>query len=283
MNDRRVLVTSCNMRFADGAEALLRSARTCHPEMECVCYVPTEDVQVLSGRFAGLASVRPFPNIVRGVPEKNLANVGRLFVVVPDADVAAYVDADVVFCRPAPELWEVPPGSVNAVRDASIAVSNNMAGENRDRFVRQFPEVASHKGANMGIFALRPSEWRDLAVRFQKVLTEGQYSYDYIIDQPILNALFSSRFNWLPLEFNAHGLFDARAPRGVRLVHFTGKVKPWMPQFPRHEPAYWFWLRYGVQGAGRAHLMAIAAWIAICSPKRWAGRRFRAWLNARGH
>jgi len=167
---------------------------------------------------------------------------------------------------------------VNAVRDTSIMVANNLAGPNRDLFVRQFPDVASHKGANMGVFGLRPSDWKDLPQRFSRALVDGGFGYDYIIDQPLLNALIAPHFHWLPFEFNAHCLFDNRISRDVRLVHFTGGgAKPWQAGFPKHEPAYWYWLKYGEQEQSAARLMISALGILLHTPKRLLGRKIREW------
>ncbi|MEI8140545.1 MAG: glycosyltransferase [bacterium] len=281
MKYKRVLVTSCDLRFAEGAEGLLRSVRHCHPEVASICYVPLREVDALVARLGLLARVEAFPVTIEGVPDRSQVTVGRLFAVVPDADAVVYADADVVFCRPAPELWDIEPGKVNAVQDTSRIISDNLAGVNRELFVRQFPEVAFQKGANSGVLGLRPQDWKDLPQRFSDALVKGGFQYEPIIDQPMLNALFAPNFRWLPFEYNSHCLFDRRVPRNVRLVHFTGGVKkPWQPGFPKHEPAYWYWLKYGSSPRpSRGHLLLAALWIAVSTPKRKVGQCVRFLLG----
>ncbi len=279
-NPTCALVTSCDVAFVEGASALLMSVRRLHPEVRRYCFVPPGQVAAIGERLGSLAQVRAFPRRIKGVPDDRLINVGRLFVVAPPEDVSVYMDADVVMCRPAPEWWRLQPGKVNAVPDSSRQVSDNVAGKDRDKFTRQYPEVATRKGFNAGVFGLAPREWPDLAERFEDALEAGGYAYSYIIDQPLLNAIIQPRVNWLPFGFNAHGLFDNHIPCDVRAVHFTSSPKPWMKTYPRHEPGYWYWLKYGTPRAGCVRLLAMAAWIAVCSPKRWAGRRFRIWRNA---
>jgi hypothetical protein len=159
-------------------------------------------------------------------------------------------------------------------------VANNLSGENRCSFLKNYPEVAALKGANMGVFGLRPSEWRDLPQRFSDALIGGGFQYDYIIDQPLLNAIFYRHFKWLPFTYNAHCLFDNKIPHGVRLVHFTGGgAKPWQVGFPQHEPAYWFWLKYGKQECRMSRLTIAALRIALHAPKRFLGRKLKQLLG----
>lgn len=275
MNETRALVTSCNGRFAPGAEALLRSAARFQPEVARYCFVPPDEYEALKTRLEYVAHVLPFPEVVHGIPRGNMVNVGRLFVVVPDVDVAAYIDADAVLCAPCDALWAVPPGGVNAIPDASMCVAHNMALVNRPAFVACHPEVARKRGVNTGVFALRRRDWLDLPARFEALMAEGRYHYDVVIDQPLLNALFAGHLHLLPSGYNAHGLWDRPVPRDVRIIHFTGYCKPWMREFPHHEPAYWWWLKYGLPRAGRWRLFLAALWIVLWSPKRMAGRILR--------
>lgn len=273
---KRVLVTSCDAKFVDGAAALLRSAKRHHPDIERICFVPPAEYAAKAVRLGDLAEIRPFPFKVKGVPDNRQANVARVFAATVDADVVAYIDSDVVFAGPAPELWEVPAGKVNAVADDSVVIGNNLAGDNLALYKKQCPAMAAKKGVNTGVFALRSPEWKDLPGLFEDALLNGGYQYESIIDQPILNGLFDGRINLIPRVFNAHGLFDQLPPKGVRLVHFTGKTKPWQSAFPKHEPAYWYWLKHGApEPAGWLKLSCCALWIALVTPKRMLGRLWR--------
>lgn len=277
MSETRALVTSCNERFAPGAEALLRSAARYHPDIDRYCFVPADECEALKARMGDVARVLPFPDVVRGIPAANMVNVGRLFVIVPDVDVAAYVDADAILCAPCDALWDVQPGRVNATPDAALCVAHNMALVNRPAFVARHPEVAGQRGVNAGVFALRRREWLDLPDRFEALMKEGRYRYDVVIDQPLLNALFAGHLHYLPAGYNAHGLWDRRVPRDVRIIHFTGYCKPWMPDFPRHEPAYWWWLKHGLPRSSGWQLFLASLRIALWAPKRALGRLVRQW------
>ena len=193
----------------------------------------------------------------------------------PPEDIVAYMDADVLMCRPAPEIWQVADGCVTAIPDSSGQVSDNVPGDDRATFTRMFPDTAGCKGFNGGVFALRPTEWRDLITRFEGILSDGAFTYNYIMDQPMLNALIQPHVRLLPFAFNAHCLFDNRIPYGVRTLHFTSSPKPWMAEFPRHEPAYWYWLKYGLPQASRCTLHAAALRIAVLTPRRLLGRKLR--------
>ena len=275
MTESRALVTSCNKLFAPGAEALLRSAARFHPDIARYCYVPQDELDELRERLGSLAHVEACPEVIQGIPKENMTNVGRLFVTVPDVDVAAYIDADALICAPCERLWEVAPGRVNAVADSAICVANNLSDANRQFFVERYPQVALHKGVNAGVFALRKKDWPDLAASFERMMIEGGYRYDTILDQPILNVVFAGRIDLLPFEYNAHGLWDNSMPRGVKIVHYTGRCKPWMKGFPRHEPAYWCWLKYGQSGVGAGYLACMKLWVIANWPRRVVSRCLR--------
>ena len=268
MNETRALVTSCNSAFAPGAEALLRSAARFMPDVARYCYVPQDELDGLRERLGHLARVEACPEVIHGIPKENMANVGRLFVTVPDVDVAAYIDADALICAPCERLWEVAPGRVNAVSDSAICVANNLSDANRGYFVDKYPQVALHKGINAGVFALRKKDWPDLSSLFAQMMVSGGYRYDTILDQPILNVLFAQRIDLLPFEYNAHGLWDNHIPKGVKIIHYTGRCKPWMKDFPRHEPAYWYWLKYGGSDVCVWYLVCMKLWIMANCPRR---------------
>lgn len=150
MRESRALVTSCNGVFAPGAEALLRSAARFMPDIVRYCFVPPEEVDERRVKLGSLARVEPFPRRIGEIPAENMANVGRLFVILPDVDVAAYVDADALICAPCEMLWKVAPGRVNAVEDSAICVADNMLGANRLTFIQRHSQVALRKGVNSG-------------------------------------------------------------------------------------------------------------------------------------
>jgi lipopolysaccharide biosynthesis glycosyltransferase len=184
-----------------------------------------------------------------------------------------------ILCRPAPELWEVRPGEVVAVMDTAYKVRFMVEPSLRPLYERQFPNVIEGRGFNGGLFALRTAEWRDLADRYDAAFEAGGYpTHPKIWDQPFLNGLMQPNVRYLPRAFNAHHVFDYPIPRDVRLVHFTNVPKPWMPNYPRHEPAYYYWLRYGVGEERFWPLLRANLRIWARTPRRVVSR----FLKARG-
>ncbi|MEO2089894.1 MAG: hypothetical protein ABGY75_10410, partial [Gemmataceae bacterium] len=75
---------------------------------------------------------------------------------------------------------------------------------------------------------------------------------------------------------NAHHVFDYAIPRDVRLVHFTNVPKPWMANYPKHEPAYYYWLRYGTGEERFWPLFKTKLRIWARTPRRLLSRSLKA-------
>jgi len=244
---RNVVVTGCDARFVDGAITILHGFRRFHPETRRVCIVLPEEAEIVAHLLGDLAEVFPTPRSIRVVPSEMQSALLKLFTPLIDADVALWVDCDMVLCRPAPELWEVRGGEVLAVADVAYRVMDMIDPDLRNSFKLQYPEVAERPGFNGGLFSIRSDEWKDLAERYEEAFVAGEYPYHpRIWDQLMLNGLMHDKIRYLPGKFNAHNLWDRALPDDVRILHFTTSPKPWMNEFPKHEPAYYYWLRYGV-------------------------------------
>lgn len=276
---RHMLATACDLKYAPGAEALLISVRRHHPDVTRYCFAPPAETEAVARALGDLATVVPVPRPVRGVPDRLQPAVFRLFVPHLPADVAVWADCDIVLTRPVPEFWQVAPGEVVAVTDTADEVRSMVEPPLQPFYENQFPAVVGRKGFNSGLFGLRPADWADLPERYEAAFAAGGYPHHpKIWDQPFLNGLMYPRVRHLPRTFNAHSLFDQTIPWGVRAVHFTSTPKPWQPGYPRHEPAYYYWLRYG-EGEGRLWPLArakIRIWAR--TPQRLLGR----WLRRRG-
>ena len=83
------------------------------------------------------------------------------------------------------------------------------------------------------------------------------------------------RVRYLPRAFNAHHVFDYPIPFRVRLVHFTNVPKPWQPGYPKHEPAYYYWLRYGEVETRFKPLAKAKLRIWLRTPRRLLSRFLR--------
>jgi hypothetical protein len=273
----RTLVTACNLAYAPGALGLLRSLREFHPEVRAVCLAPVDEVSDLQRELGRLAEVHPLGRHLAGVPTGLLYHLmtARMFTTAFGGASAAWVDGDIVFTAPAPELWDVPAGKVNVIGDPGYSLGEMVPEDARPKFFTpDFPFDFHSQGFNGGVFALRPSEWPDLPERFERELAVISYGYYPVYyDQPVLNRMFLRYANWLPLPFNATAVNEIGVPSDVRLLHYTNFLqKPWKPDFPRSEPAYYYWLRYGEQERGRSRLAAARLRILAGRPVRFLRR-----------
>lgn len=186
------------------------------------------------------------------------------------------------FLRPAPELWAVPAGRVHAIQDITPVVLNNLPAAFKDTFREQFPEVSASKGFNSGVLAMRPSDWRDLPERFEAALARCRFpSYTGILDQPLLNTILRSAVAWLPFEYNTTSLSDRPIPKEAPIIHYTGPEKPWMAGFPKHEPSYYKWAKFVLEGTSPLQLFSLRVRILIRTPRRLLARRIRRFLRDR--
>lgn len=275
---KRAAVVGCNLNFAPGAEAVLRGLRRFHPDVERYCFVPPAELAEAGRRFAGLATALAPPRPLAGVPAAGhlQAHLARFFLNTIPADAVAWFDCDVVVCRPVDAVWEVGPGRVRAVPDHCRDITY-VLGDFRQPFVEAFPEAPGRHGFNAGLFALRPADWPDLPERFEAGLAACRFpTFTGLVDQPLLNLFFAGRIDPLGIEYNAHYIYDHPIPRGVRVVHYTGGVKPWQPGYPRHEPAYYYWLRYGLGEERPGPLLRARLRILARTPRRVLGRVLKA-------
>jgi Glycosyl transferase family 8 len=272
------LFVGFNAKYLPGGRAVLAGIRRFHPDVKRYAMVPAEEVTTVRAALGDLAEVLPPPRPVRFVPERCQPGVYKVFAACVPVDVVLYLDADVCVCRPLPEAWEVPPGQVNVVRDVATTVLDNLAADLKATYAAQFPKIAAVKGFNGGMFALARRDWPDLPERFEAVLEQGNYAhYPAILDQPILNALMYDRANWLPAAFNAqHFFLQDPIPRDARVFHFLSSSKPWMPTFPKHEPSYYYWQRYGMMNENALYLFWLWLNSQVQMPARALLRKLRS-------
>jgi hypothetical protein len=284
MTMSRALFTACNRAFFPGAEALLAGSARLHRDIPRFCMVPQEELAEARGRFGQLAEIIPPPRALAGIPAEMQVSIYKLFAVTLPFETVAYVDADAIFCAPAPELWETETGKWNAIRDGARSLGATVPEVMAAAFARQFPGVGEKKAFNGGVFALRTAEWRDLPEQYEHVLAAGEYrTYHPIFDQAMMNAMIQPRVKWLPFAFNVHNLFDRDIPRDARVIHYAaGACKPWDARYPRHEPQYHYWLKYGLNETRTWPLLKSRLLVAAITPKRLLGRMLRQRRERRG-
>jgi len=284
---RIAVFTACDRIYLPGAVAMLGSARRHHPEVDRFCMVPEQDREFATAALDGLATVLTPPRRIAGVVDRLQIANSKVFVSDrTEYDAIAWVDCDVVFCRPAPEIWDIRPGRVVAVRTPpSNRVPHNLPTELRDRFRELYPNLSATPGFNGGLFALRPSDWPNLQMLLEHTLTKlGFQDQPQYFDQPILNAMFEGRVDFLDSIFNWTEMFDTPPdPAVVKVVHFASRPKPWEPNYPKHEPGYWFWVKHGLAEADEVRLNRVRRNIWLRTPKRKLAKLIRKvwWGNTR--
>ena len=255
----------------------MQGAARHHPDVERWCIVNEFEIPKAKALFGHLANVIASPRKLAGIPDELQIGVGKLFSVELPADRVAYVDADAVLCRPAPELWETEPGKVSVIKDCAPNVISTVARSMKEKFQAQFPDFCDIPCFNGGVWSLAPADFPNLVRQYEEALAAGNYNgYHFMFDQALLNVLFRPNLHWLPFQFNVNNLFDRKIPADARVVHFTGGVcKPWSPQYPKHEPQYYWWLKHGLNETRRSRLLAAKLKIWLWTPKRILGRKLR--------
>jgi hypothetical protein len=266
---RIAAVTGCDANFVLGAATLLRDVKKFHPEVARYCICPAQDAESVAKQLGDLAIIFPAPRKIRIIPDKMQPALLKLFTPLVDAEIAVWLDCDMVMCRPVPELWHVAEGEVVAVKDTAYKVRFMVEPELQPLYEKQFPAVIEGRGFNGGLFALRTAEWKDLPERYETEFERGGYPHHpKIWDQPFLNGLMQPNVRYLPHAFNAHHVFDYSIPSDVRIVHFTNVPKPWMANYPKHEPAYFYWLKYGEGESRFLKLITAKVRIWLRTPRR---------------
>jgi lipopolysaccharide biosynthesis glycosyltransferase len=270
---RLAAVTGCDANFVLGAATLLRDLKRFHPDVDRFCITPAQDADAVQVKLGDLATVMPAPRTITVIPDAMQPALLKLFTPLVPADVAVWIDCDMVLCRPAPELWDVPLGQVVAVQDTAYKILYMVEPELREQYAKQFPAIVEGRGFNGGLFALHCHEWKDLPERYENAFRAGGYAnHPKIWDQPFLNGLMQPNVKYLPRAFNAHHVFDYPIPSDVRLVHFTNVPKPWQENYPKHEPAYYYWLRYGLLEERAWPLLKAKLRIGLRTPRRLLSR-----------
>lgn len=249
---KRTLVTGCNLAFAPGAAAALRSCRAYNPDVARFCYAPPSEIDAVQRAIGDTGTVIAAPRVLEYVPDhwKPQLMAARVFMAHLPGDVTAWIDSDAIFCAPSPELWDVKPGRVHAIQDAIYNLGRMVPAPGWEGFSRAFGSNKTDPGFNSGVMALRNEDWKKLPEQFENAVARVGYQlYPHGFDQPLLNGILLPYVDWLPRPFNAHATFELGVPDDVRILHFTDSPKPWMKGFNRLQKANYLWVLHGLQEA----------------------------------
>jgi lipopolysaccharide biosynthesis glycosyltransferase len=272
MEDGLILaaVTGCDRKYIEGAKTLLASIKKHQSDVKRYCLTISEDYEEVKRGLGNLAEVHVVPRSISVVGSDLQPSVLRLFMPCLPADIAVWFDCDVIMCRRSPELWSVKPGEVLAVRDTAYSRDCWIEDSLKMNYRTQYPDLIDERGFNSGVFAIRCSEWLDLPERYEQEFEIGKYpAHPRIFDQPMLNGLMASKVRYLPFKFNAHNLFDHKIPKDVRIIHYTGRKKPWSGDFSKYEPSYYYWLKFGLCEEDKIVLLWVYIKILLRSPIRF--------------
>jgi lipopolysaccharide biosynthesis glycosyltransferase len=283
--EKKAIYTCSDEKYVIGTRALLVSAANAYPDVERFCFVPEAQVEEIARKIRDIGTVLPAPRELKNVPQPRQMMAARVFGVTLPADIVLYMDSDVIVCRPGEEIWNVEGKDVRAVMDPAKEMFYNLPGgePHWQQFRDRFPGRVGHHGINSGVFALRPEYWSDLPERFEAAIEKFSWTQvQHFADQPFLGALFLPCVKPLPFSYNAHFSFEIPIPRDVHHLHFTG-IKPWNPDFPHHERAWFFWCKYGQEPCpGHLSLALSGLWAWINTPRCFISRlRHRSSITAR--
>ncbi|MBB6052969.1 glycosyltransferase [Armatimonas rosea] len=266
---RRAAVTGCDKKYIEGAKTLLASIEKHQPDVKRYCLTISEDYEEVKQGIGSLAEVHAVPRSIKVVSSDLQPAVLRLFMPCLPVDIAVWFDCDVIMCSTSPELWSVNPGEVLAVLDTAYSRDCWIEDSLKKFYRAQYPDLIDKRGFNSGVFAIRCSEWLDLPERYEQEFEMGKYpTHPRIFDQPMLNGLMASKVRYLPFKFNAHNLFDHKIPKDVRVIHYTGRKKPWGVNFSKCEPSYYYWLKFGLCERNEMVLLLVYIKILLRAPIR---------------
>jgi lipopolysaccharide biosynthesis glycosyltransferase len=243
------IVTSCDNAYPAHTIAFLRSLLHSNPSAEFRVFVLVpedsafQDV-IASALPSGMLSLH-FLRVDHGQIASlktsfhfTTASYYRLFLgeLLPtDVHRAIHLDSDVLVAGSLSELWnmEVAPHIIAAVPDC--VVDNEVD-------VRSALGLSEEmRYFNAGVMLIDLDRWREerIGQRALEVVQQSSGSLKYL-EQCALNALVRGRYKVLPEKWNFQSDHVARDQDGrvsddalmalgeARIVHFTGRMKPWV-------------------------------------------------------
>ena len=183
-----------------------------------------------------------------GTEDQKRATFGRIYLVdyLPEQPTI-YLDGDVLATRPFPELFETDLGTaaLAGVTDSAalrmLAEPSGVPLQQRNRLLGiTGGDPAEYLNGGVLIFNLDNPDFRDLALRARSLVVLQGHTLQQR-DQDALNLAFAGRKHRLPSTYNYMTQFyvSERTLDGdlmrrkydnadATLVHFSGKVKPWL-------------------------------------------------------
>lgn len=218
-----IIVSAADERFAPHFAAMLHSAWTKHPNAEYYL-IDCGLGDLAKSRLLHFAAknaidlvIRPTGNYFDGLPTaKNypLAVYARLLAphLIPHARRAIYLDADTVVVGSLSELWQT-----------------NMSGHPVAGVYDRHPhlKIRLHDYINSGVLLIDCAAWRDGKITEWCMGHAARYPSRFP-DQDAINLTCHGHIHLLPPKWNFTLHEPSHLPNDLRIVHFSGWIKPWL-------------------------------------------------------
>jgi len=126
-------------------------------------------------------------------------------------------------------LMDVPEGKIATV-NGSMWLKHGKQGFDVESYLKGLGGVTAEEYFNAGVLAFRRSTWAEMGPAALKFFFDNSEAC-YFHDQSALNATCKGRRVALPPAYNFHSEYAKLLVQYLgykpRIVHFTGKTKPW--------------------------------------------------------
>lgn len=234
-NSTRCIATSCDSGYFPALAAFLKSTRLTNPHIPIVVFDGG-----LTPRQA--KKVKKIARVIRKEPFMELAGEGKfsyignttllkLEVSSLEYDKVLYIDVDAVVLENLDEVFSFPEGKVAVVKEVN-SVRNMFRLKHRQMLTESIDIDWDSPGFNAGVFALRPSEWRDLKKKARHLVDKfGSRIFSKSKDQQLLNIIFHGKTHDLPGRYNFSPLYDSGRYEPA-IIHYLTRYKPWRLDYP---------------------------------------------------
>ena len=158
--------------------------------------------------------------------------------MVPEAERVLYLDSDTLTQVSLDELFELNLGEAFAAGcpDAQEELRLDRLEDVVRRLGYSLEELKA-KYVNSGVLLLNAKKIRDegLTVKLLELDASGTFLYR---DQDVLNLAFAGKVLHISRQFNQIDVEHYRGSESPKLVHFTGRAKPWYVSVTPYHDAY---------------------------------------------
>jgi len=230
------IATSADANYFPALMALLRSLRRTNAHLPVVVFDGglTWRQAAKVRKFAEVIARKPFVKIEGRGKFGYIGNTTLLKFEVArlDREKVLYLDVDTVVLEKLDALFSFPEGSVGVVRETN-ALKNIFRVQHRKMLMESIDIDWEGPGFNAGIFALRPSEWRDLQEKAEDLIERfGADIFSKSKDQQLLNVIFSGSTHYFSGRYNFSPIYDETGKCQPAIIHYLTGCKPWHYDYP---------------------------------------------------